>query len=448
MKQHSPCPPEPNRESRLPTDPFQYLFSLEKFGIKFGLANIRTLTAALGDPHHSFKSLLIAGTNGKGSVTAMADRALRAAGVRVGRYTSPHLVRVEERFAINGEPAETDELAGLIEEMRARIDELTAAGSLDAPPTFFEVTTAIAFELFRRARVEAAVLEVGLGGRLDSTNVVEPIATAITSIDFDHQQYLGHTLGAIASEKGGVMRRGVPAVIGPVSKEAWDVLAAQASRVGARLVEAAAGVTATPRYDRGVTSIRLSTPSDDYGWVALGLRGDHQIPNAVVAVRLLEELRSVFPLTADAITSGLRDVRWPGRLQCIDLPGGRRLLLDAAHNPAGAAALARYLGRECPEPIPIVFGAMRDKDVPLMLNTLLPHVSAFIMTEPPTARAHRAIDLAGLARAQSATVTIDIEPDPAAALDRAWSHGHVVCAAGSIFLIGSLLAALGDAGGG
>jgi len=426
-------------------DPFKYLFSLEKFGIKFGLANIKTLTAALGSPQNAFKSLLIAGTNGKGSVTAMADCALRAAGVRVGRYTSPHLVRLEERFAINGELVDTGALSDLIDEIRERIDELTANGSLEAPPTFFEVTTAIAFELFRRARVDVAVLEVGLGGRLDSTNIVEPIATAITSIDFDHQQYLGNTLGAIATEKAGVMRQGVPVVVGPVVKEAWDVLSSRASLVGARLVEAEAGVTAAQRTERGMTSIRLSTPSHDYGWVELGLRGEHQIPNAIVAVRLLEEVRSVFALTEDAIAAGLRDVRWPGRLQIIEASGGRRLLMDAAHTPAGAAALARYLKREFPEPIPIVFGAMRDKDVPLMLKTLLPAASVFVMTQPPMVRAHSAKDLAAIARAQSPTIRIDVAPDPALALELAWSQGQVVCAAGSIFLIGSLLAALGDA---
>ena len=196
-------------------DPLQYLLSLEKFGIKFGLANIRTLCAALGEPQTTFRSILIAGTNGKGSVTAMVDRGLRAAGLRVGRYTSPHLVRLEERFAIDGTPVDTATLEDVIEQVRARIDQLLASGALEAPPTFFEVTTAVAFEIFRRARVEFAVLEVGLGGRLDSTNCVEPIAAAITSIAFDHEQYLGHTLAAIAAEKAGVIRRGIPVVIGP-----------------------------------------------------------------------------------------------------------------------------------------------------------------------------------------------------------------------------------------
>src|SRR4029453_2291720 len=167
-----------------------YLLSLEKFGIKFGLANIQTLAAALGHPHTQFKSILIAGTNGKGSVTAMTDMALRSAGLKVGRYTSPHLIRLEERFAIDGTPVDSGVLIALIEEMQVLIDDLLANGSLESPPTFFEVTTAIGFELFRRGHVDVAVLEVGLGGRLDATNIVQPIATAITSIDFDHEQYL------------------------------------------------------------------------------------------------------------------------------------------------------------------------------------------------------------------------------------------------------------------
>ena len=232
-------------------------------------------------------------------------------------------------------------LVELVEEMRRLIDDLLAKGSLESPPTFFEVTTAIAFEIFRRARVEVAVLEVGLGGRLDSTNIVQPIAAAITSIDFDHEQYLGNTLAAIAAEKAGVIRRGIPVVVGPVPAEARDVVVSMCELSGAEFVEADAGVRIESTSDDGRTSIRITTPRRDYGWVPLGLRGDHQVPNALVAVRLLEELERQLPLTAAAITAGIRDVRWPGRLQMLELPGGRRVLLDAAHNPAGAWALAR-----------------------------------------------------------------------------------------------------------
>lgn len=424
-------------------DPREYLLTLEKFGIKFGLANIQTLTAALGNPQTHFKSILIAGTNGKGSVAAMTDCALRASGLTVARYTSPHLVRLEERFAIGGVPVDTAVLTGLIEEMRAIIDGLMAQGSLESPPTFFEVTTAIAFELFRRAHVDVAVLEVGLGGRLDSTNVVEPIAAAITSIDFDHEQYLGNTLTAIAAEKGGVMRRGIPVVVGPVPTEARDVLVSMCELTRAEFVEADAGVQIHSRNEDGRTSIHLITNIRDYGWVPLGLRGDHQVPNAVVAVRLLEELARLLPITPAAIAAGLRDVRWPGRLQMLQLPGGKRVLLDAAHNPAGAFALASYLRREFPQPLPIVFGALRDKDVRLMLRTLLPSASTMVMTEPATSRAHSAGELAAIARKLTSAVEIDVVPDPMHALERAWTYCPVVCAAGSIFLIGNLLAGLG-----
>jgi dihydrofolate synthase/folylpolyglutamate synthase len=424
-------------------DPVQYLLTLEKFGIKFGLANIQTLTTALGHPQAHFKSILVAGTNGKGSVTAMTDGALRASGLKVGRYTSPHLVRVEERFAVDGAPVDTAVLVGLIEEMRQLVDDLLANGSLDSPPTFFEVTTAIAFEIFKRARVDVAVLEVGLGGRLDSTNVVQPIAAAITSIDFDHEQYLGNTLAAIAAEKAGVMRRGIPVVVGPVPTEARDVLVSMCELAGAEFIEADADVHIESASEDGRTSIRLETPGHDYGWVPLGLRGDHQVPNALVAVRLLEALSRHLPITAESIATGIRDVRWPGRLQMIEVPGGRRVLLDAAHNPAGAWALASYLKREFPEPLPIVFGALRDKDVSLMLKTLMPEASTMVMTAPATPRAYPAEELAAIARRLSPGASIDVEPDPGRALERAWTQCPVVCAAGSIFLIGDLLAGIG-----
>ena len=424
-------------------DPFQYLLNLEKFGIKFGLANIQTLAAALGQPHTQFKTILVAGTNGKGSVTAMADCALRASGLKVGRYTSPHLIRLEERFAIDGVPVETAVLVERIEEMRGLIDGLLAKGTLESPPTFFEVTTAIAFEIFRRARVDIAVLEVGLGGRLDATNIAQPIASAITSIDFDHEQYLGNTLAAIAAEKAGVLRRDIPVVVGPVPPEARDVIVSMCEMTGAEFIEADAGVRIKSTTENGRTSIRMTTPMRDYDWVPLGLRGDHQVPNALVAVRLLEELERHLPVTPASIVAGLRDVRWPGRLQMIEVPGGHRVLLDAAHNPAGAWALASYLKREFPEPLPIVFGALRDKDVSLMLKALLPAASTMVMTQPDSPRAHTAEELAAIARKHSPHAKIEVQPDPARALAQAWTHCPVVCAAGSIFLIGNLLAGIG-----
>src|SRR6185436_5400886 len=193
--------------------PLEYLFGLELFGIKFGLDNIRALVASLGHPDRTFQSVHLAGTHGKGSVTAFVDAALRAAGHRAARYTSPHLVDLTERFAVDGKPVSQAELVAVIEHLRSRIEELIAAGTLQAQPTFFEVTTAAALELFRRAHVDVAVLEVGLGGRLDATNVITPRVTAITSIAFDHEKYLGRTLGEIAAEKAGIIKPGVPVVL-------------------------------------------------------------------------------------------------------------------------------------------------------------------------------------------------------------------------------------------
>jgi dihydrofolate synthase/folylpolyglutamate synthase len=421
-------------------DAIQYLLSLEQFGIKFGLANIRTLCTALGEPQTAFRSVLIAGTNGKGSVAAMVDAGLRAAGLKVGRYTSPHLIRLEERFAIDGSPVDSRLMVEAIEEVRRLIELLLARGTLDAPPTFFEVTTAVAFQLFRRAGVEFGVLEVGLGGRLDATNCVEPVAAAITTIAFDHEQYLGHTLGAIAAEKAGVIRSGIPVIVGPLGPEAAAVVAAACAERGARLVTADAEVET--RTVDGRTAIRLTTPAHDYGWLPLGLRGAHQISNALVAIRLLEELSRLAPVTRDAIAAGVRDATWPGRLQLLHAGNGRQVLLDAAHNPAGAAALAAYLAQSGVAPLPLVFAAMRDKDAAEMLRRLLPVASVVVMTQPRSARARPAAELADLARGLAADCPVEVEPEPGAALGRAWMHASLVCAAGSIFLIGEILSGL------
>ena len=197
-------------------DDLSFLFRLEQFGIKFGLESIETLLARLGHPERTFRSIHIAGTNGKGSVTAMVDTALGRAGYRSARYTSPHLVDLSERFIVAGRPVDAAAIRSAAGDVRAAIESLRAEGALQALPTFFEATTALAFELFRRAGVEVAAVEVGLGGRLDSTNVIHPVASAITSIDFDHQQYLGSTLAEIAAEKAGIIKPGVPVIVGDV----------------------------------------------------------------------------------------------------------------------------------------------------------------------------------------------------------------------------------------
>src|SRR5438552_8078786 len=216
-------------------DPFEFLFGLERFGIKFGLENISTVVARLGHPERTFRSVHVAGTNGKGSVTAMVDAALRAAGHRSARYTSPHLMELTERFVIDGRQVNRDALAAVVADIRDAVDALSREGRLEVQPTFFEVTTAAAFELFRRAHVDVAVLEVGLGGRLDATNVVRPDVTAITSIAFDHQMYLGSTLREIAIEKAGIVKPGVPVVVGEVDPEADAAIEQVARDRGAEL---------------------------------------------------------------------------------------------------------------------------------------------------------------------------------------------------------------------
>ncbi|PYQ79402.1 MAG: bifunctional folylpolyglutamate synthase/dihydrofolate synthase [Acidobacteria bacterium] len=403
-------------------DPLSYLFSLEHFGIKFGLENITAIVERLGRPDRTFKSVHVAGTNGKGSVTAMVDAALRAAGHRTARYTSPHLTDLSERFVIGGRPVAHDTLVCAVATVRDVVESLRFDGTLGVQPTFFEVTTAAAFELFRRAEVEIAVLEVGLGGRLDATNIVSPFVTAITSIALDHQLYLGSTLAEIAFEKAGIIKAGVPVVVGPVDPESLGVIARVANERGAALIRA--------------------TPADAAPFT-LGLYGDHQRANAGVAVRVLEQLtaRGV-GVPSDAVARGLADPEWPGRLDQRRLPDGRELLLDAAHNPAGAAALATYLTAES-QRRPLVFAAMRDKDIDGMFRILLPAIGAAVMTRASNPRSADPGMLADSARRIAPALPIAIEPSSTDALAAVWRMSPRIVVAGSIFLLGDVMRQLG-----
>jgi dihydrofolate synthase/folylpolyglutamate synthase len=423
-----------------------YLFRLEQFGIKFGLESIETLLSRLGHPEQTFRSVHIAGTNGKGSVTAMVDTALGLAGYRSARYTSPHLVDLAERFVIEGRSVDAGALCSAAGDVRAAIEALRAEGALQTQPTFFEATTALAFELFRRAHVDVATVEVGLGGRLDSTNVIHPVATAITSIDFDHQQYLGSTLGEIAAEKAGIIKPGVPVIVGDVGPEAWAVIGQVAESRGAELIRARDGVDVAPlEPDAGSDNVfSLRTPVRDYGPVRLALRGAHQTDNAIVAVRLLEVLdaRGV-TVSAASIVDGLARVSWPGRLERRTLSGGRELILDAAHNPAGAAALASYLTSLGGTPPALVFAAMRDKDARGMLRVLLPAVGRIIVTRATNPRSADPDALAADARAIAPSLAVQVVPSPAEAIATAWTMSSRVVVAGSIFLLGDIMKEIG-----
>jgi dihydrofolate synthase/folylpolyglutamate synthase len=316
---------------------------------------------------------------------------------------------------------------------------------LDVHPTFFEVTTAVAFELFRRSSVDVAVCEVGLGGRLDATNVLSPVTSAITSIGFDHQQYLGNSLAEIAAEKAGIIKQDTPVIVGPVPTEAADVIAARARSLSAPIVWASEGVGIDQRIELpdGTQQFRLSTPVHDYGSITLGLAGAHQIDNAVVAVRLLETLHNAdVQVGFDAIARGLAEARWPGRLQRIRVDSTHQVLFDAAHNEAGTAALARYLAAH-PPAMPLVFAVMRDKDVEPMVRALAPHVSSMVITRASNPRSADPSQVAALVRQVAPELHVETADSPAEALHSAWSAAPVVVVAGSIFLLADVMRELG-----
>jgi dihydrofolate synthase/folylpolyglutamate synthase len=416
-----------------------WLFSLETLGIKFGLDNITALVDALGRPDRAFKSVHIAGTNGKGSVTAMVDAALRAAGHRSARYTSPHLIELPERFVVDGHQVTADALDSALAAVRRAAVDLMAGGRLEASPTFFEVATAAAFELFRRAAVEVAVCEVGLGGRLDATNVLAPMVTAITSIGRDHQQHLGDTLPQIAFEKAGIVKRGTPVVVGPVPPEALDTIAGVARECGAAMIRSADGVVVASD-GREPGEIVVTTPEREYRGVRLALRGRHQLDNAVVAIRVLELLDAQgVRVPEQAVVAGLRDVSWPGRLDVRRLPDGREALLDAAHNVDGALSLAEYARDAGWSGSPLVFAAMADKDFAGMLRALAPGACAVVTTRASNPRSADPQRLAAAARVAAPDRPIIVEPSAAAALDAAWALSPRIIVAGSIFLLGDVM---------
>jgi dihydrofolate synthase/folylpolyglutamate synthase len=353
----------------------------------------------------------------------MTERGLRAAGYRTGRYTSPHLIRIEERFAIDGSEVTTDALRGAAATVRDVAERLREEGVLESSPTFFECATAIAFVLFADARVDIAVLEVGLGGRLDATNVVTPLAAAITSIDFDHQAQLGSTISSIAREKAGVIKPGIPVVCGPLPPEAERVVREVSKAAGATYVNAMNAV----EVDAVLAGARLS------------LEGGHQRANAAVAVALLQELGGAgIAVPPEALRAAISDVSWPARLERFEYRGAS-IWLDAAHNAAGARALRTFLTEVGWTDCALVFGAMRDKDVSGMLKELLPLCAVVICTTAQSPRAMRSTELGEISvELAGSTVRVETIPEPRVALARACELERSVVAAGSIFLIGPL----------
>jgi dihydrofolate synthase/folylpolyglutamate synthase len=412
---------------------------------KFGLENITTLAAALGDPQLKIPCAHIAGTNGKGSTAAMLESILRASGLRTGLFTSPHLERINERIRINGENISDEAFAAAWTRIRATIESLMAAGKLAAHPSFFECVTAIAFVSFANAGVDFVVYEVGMGGRFDATNIVQPAVAAITAIDFDHEAYLGHSIEEIAAEKAGIIKPGGCVVNAAGRPEACAVIARRCKEVGARLVEIEeiwniGDVTASGGCYSAV--IAPKDAPDRKIVIAPQLHGRFQLRNALTsatAASLLGERG--FAVTNEAIASGIASVRWPGRLERIS--SRPDIYLDGAHNPAGARELLKFweenfAGRR----ILLVYGAMRDKAVDEIAGLLFPRADSVILTEPRQPRAVSAAVLAEmtghLAEDSDKLVTVR---DPGEAFEHAIRVAQpedAIFVTGSLYLVGDL----------
>lgn len=371
------------------SESLSYLLSLghETLTIKLGLKNTETLLAALGNPQIGFSAVQIAGTNGKGSTAVMLDSICRTAGIRTGLFTSPHLVSITERIKIEGGEITERDFARCTTEVKTTAEELVQSGKLETLPTFFEHVNAIALLAFREARIDLAILETGLGGRLDSTTAAQAGIVAITAVAMDHQEYLGDTLAAIAAEKAAIIHPGKTAIIAPQSPEALAVILRQCEVTN--VVPILCGnspARVTEVTDDGRCIVTFETPQDAYENVRIGLRGLHQISNATVAVALAESLRARgFAITDKAIVGGLESASHPGRLELWD--GEPRILFDGAHNPAATQALRDYLDEFVRSPITMIFGAMKDKRLNEMAVAIFPKAANLILTEIENPRA-------------------------------------------------------------
>lgn len=410
---------------------------------KFGLANIAALSAALGNPHLRIPCVHIAGTNGKGSTAAMLDSILRAAGIRSGLYTSPHLERINERIRIDGADISDEAFAAAWTRVHAAIEGLLASGKLSAHPTYFECITALAFVAFVGGGVEFAVYEVGLGGRLDSTNIVDPEVAIITSIDFDHENFLGHSIREIASEKAGIIKEGATVVSSVERPEARAVIERRCEEMGARLVQIDEAWHIDSIEDSGglYHAIVTMTESQEPFSIAPPLAGRFQIRNALAATTAAHLLATRgFSITHKAIERGIATARWPGRLERLsERPA---IYLDGTHNPAGAKELLKFWGENfAGRRIVLVYGAMRDKAVDEIAGLLFPAADFVVLTEPMQPRAISAPVLGEMAAHLARKTTVIA--DPAKALEHAIemaSPNDAIFATGSLYLVGDLRA--------
>ena len=408
---------------------------------KFDLENITVLAERLGRPERAYPSAHVAGTNGKGSTAAFLESILRHAGFQTGLYTSPHLERMNERIRVNGQEIADDAFAETLTRILALIEVLLAEGELRAHPTYFECVTAMALEYFARSGVEFGVFEVGLGGRLDATNILSPVVSLITPVDFDHENFLGHSLQEIAAEKAGILKPAVPLVLAGQHPEAGEVVLARARELRCPIIETGATYRVDQQsFESGCIRARITEIATDWSVeIAPSLRGRFQLENALSAVAAARVLsRQDFRITDESIVHGIAAAEWPGRLE--KLHSRPDVYLDGAHNPSAARELAafweqNFAGRK----VWLLYGALRDKAVDEFAGVLFPLAAEVIFTQPRTSRAISAAQLAEIAghHALRSVVIVDAEEAFEHALARAASE-DVIFITGSLYLVGQL----------
>jgi dihydrofolate synthase / folylpolyglutamate synthase len=404
-------------------DAIQFLYQLRLFGLKLGLDTIRQLADRLGQPERQLRFIHVAGTNGKGSTCAILDSIYRAAGLRVGLFTSPHLVRFSERIQVNRQPIPDAAVVRLLQ----RIQPLLGEFHPDRHPTFFEVVTALALQFFAEQQCDLVIWETGMGGRLDATNIVTPLASVITNIQFDHQKWLGTTRAQIATEKAGIIKPNVPVLTATDEPDALTVITQTARSLNAPLT----------------IVTRDQAQSGPLAPHHLALRGEHQKQNAALALATAHALQAHIPVSPSQLDNALSQVHWPGRLQLVRLPNHRRLLLDGAHNLAGAESLQTSFRDLFPSVRPtLILGILQDKDWPHMAQRLAP-LAARILCVP--VRSERTAPPADLARAcQEATSAARVEAHTslASAFEASQADPFLVVA-GSLYLVGETMQQLG-----
>lgn len=403
------------------TEAIQFLYSLRWFGTKLGLANTIKLAELAGNPHHRLRFIHVAGTNGKGSTCAILESIYRRAGLRVGLFTSPHLVAFGERIQVNRQLISEAEVVRQVSELKPLLGQFSA----DEHPTFFEAITVMALRYFAEQKCDLVIWETGLGGRLDATNIVTPLVSVITNIQYDHQKWLGETLASIAAEKAGIIKPDVPVITAADEPEALKVIQETARSHNSPLTIVASDYSIAPSLHQFIS--------------ALPLLGAHQRLNAVLAIATVRTLASQIPVSDDAIRTGLSQVNWPGRLQLVTRPSGQKILLDGAHNIAGAQTLADALQQHFPGTKPtLILGILLDKDWDAICRVLAPLASRILLVPVPSERTAKPDELS--AACQRANPKISIHP--CASLSAAFSEtasDPFLLITGSLYLVGEAL---------